>query len=283
MPQGRSGLSTLTAGHTVLDAGEVWFNIGKTELETTGWAAATSAVGAVRVGGTRGGNSFSPGRTIREMPVDGAIGPVRGFARRASSRPALTVNMLELTVENLEVAIAAATTSTTGGTTNLTKLVGDEITDGKYITNVAIATTIKGETEPVVILIENALVLEAPEFSFADEDEMVLSVTFVGHTLSSDPNVEAFSVYHPADHVLSVSIDQSDTTLTHPDTLQLTLTFVKTGTPSEDVTYESSDTGAATVSGTGLITTVAAGTAVITVTSVANPFASDTITITVGT
>ena len=282
MPQGRSGLSILTADNTVLDAGEVWFNIDTALLESDGWDDAIGVgTGAVRVGGTRGGNTFSPGRTIREMPVDGAIGPVRGFNRRASSRPALTVNMLELTVANLEHAIAAATTSST--TSDLTKLVGDEITDGKYITNVAIATTLKGEVEPVVIVIENALVLEAPEFSFADEDEMVLTVTFVGHTLSSDPNVEAFSVYHPADHVLSVSIDQSDTTLTHPDTLQLTLTFVKTGTPSEDVTYESSDTGAATVSGTGLITTVAAGTAVITVTSVANPFASDTITITVGT
>ena len=279
MPQGRSGLSILTADNTVLDAGEVWFNIDKTALETTGWAAAIAA--GTRVGGTRGGNSFSPGRTIREMPVDGAIGPVRGFNRRASSRPALTVNMLELTVENLETAIAGATATTTGGTTDLTKFVGDEITDGKYITNVAIATTIKGETEPVVILIENALVLEAPEFSFADEDEMVLSVTFVGHTLSSDPNVEAFSVYHPADHVLSVGIDENDTELAIAATLQLTLIFVKTGTPSEDVTYESSDASIATVTAGGEVEGVALGTAVITVRSVANPFASDTITITV--
>ena len=280
MPQGRSGLSTLTANNTVLDAGEVWFNIDTALLESAGWDDAIGVgTGAVRVGGTRGGNTFSPGRTIREMPVDGAIGPVRGFNRRASSRPALTVNMLELTVANLEHAIAAATTSST--TSDLTKLVGDEITDGKYITNVAIATTLKGEVEPVVIVIENALVLEAPEFSFADEDEMVLSVTFVGHTLSSDPNVEAFSVYHPADHVLSVSIDENDTELAIAATLQLTLIFVKTGTPSEDVTYESSDASIATVTAGGEVEGVALGTAVITVTSVANPFASDTITITV--
>ena len=279
MPQGRSGLSALTADNTVLDAGEVWFNIDKAALEANDWDAAV--IGATRVGGTRGGNSFSPGRTIREMPVDGVIGPAKGFNRRASSRPALTVNMLELTVENLETAIAGATATTTGGTTNLTKFVGDEVTDGKYINNVAIATTIKGETEPVVILIENALVLEAPEFSFTDEDEMVLTVTFVGHTLSSDPNVEAFAVYHPADHVLSVSIDENDQELVNTATLQLNLTFVTTGSPSTDVTYESSDTGLATVSATGLVDAVANGVVVITVWSVANPFATDSITITV--
>ena len=195
MPQGRSGLSTLTADNMVLDAGEVWFNVGITELEATNWAAAIGVGGAVRVGGTRGGNSFSPGRTIREMPVDGAIGPVKGFARRASSRPALTVNMLELTVANLTRSIAAANTSST--TSGLTKLVGGEIEDGDYLTNVALATTLKGQAQPFILVVHNALVLEAPEFSFADEDEMVLTVTFVGHVTAAAPNTEAFTIYHP--------------------------------------------------------------------------------------
>ena len=195
MPQGRSGLSTLTADNMVLDAGEVWFNVGITELEATNWAAAIVVGGAVRVGGTRGGNSFSPGRTIREMPVDGAIGPVKGFARRASSRPVLTVNMLELTVANLTRSIAAANTSST--TSGLTKLVGGEIEDGDYLTNVALATTLKGQAQPFILVVHNALVLEAPEFSFADEDEMVLTVTFVGHVTADAPNTEAFTIYHP--------------------------------------------------------------------------------------
>ena len=277
MPQGRSGLSALTADNSVLDAGEVWFNIDLAILENTGWDNAIA--GAVRVGGTRGGNTFSPGRVIREMPVDGSVGPVRGFARRAGSRPALTVNMLELTVENLGHAIAAATASVTDS--DFTKLVGSAMTDGHYIPNVAIATTLKGEDEPIVIVIENALVLDAPEFSFADEDEMVLTVTFVGHTLSSDPNTEAFAVYHSADHVLSVTINEADQDLVNTADLQLTLSFVKTGTASESVTYESSNEAAATVSGTGLVSAVANGVTVVTVTSVANPFASDSITITV--
>ena len=195
MPQGRSGLSTLTADNMVLDAGEVWFNVGITELEATNWAAAIAGGGAVRVGGTRGGNSFSPGRTIREMPVDGAIGPVKGFARRASSRPVLTVNMLELTVANLTRSIAAANTSDTAS--GLTKLVGGEIEDADYLTNVALATTLKGQAQPFILVVHNALVLEAPEFSFADEDEMVLTVSFVGHVTAAAPNTEAFTIYHP--------------------------------------------------------------------------------------
>ena len=279
MPQGRSGLSSLTAGNTILDAGEVWFNISTAILENAGWDDAITAGGAVRVGGTRGGNTFNPGRIIREMPVDGSIGPVKGFARRAGSRPTLTVNMLELTVANLQQAIAAASSSVTAS--GLTKVEGDEIDDASYITNVAIATTLKDEAEPVIIVLENVLVLDAPEFSFADEDEMVLSVTFVGHTLSSDPNVEAFAVYHPADHVISVAINEADQDLANNATLQLTLTFVKTGTPSEDVTYESSNEAAATVNAAGLVSGVANGVTTVTVRSVANPFATDSITVTV--
>lgn len=197
MPQGRSGISTKTAPNTVLDAGQVVLNIDITALEGGGsdpWASAIGASSAIPLGGTRGGSVFNPNRVIRQMPVDGAIGPIKGFNRRQSSAPTLTVNLLEITADNLEKAIAAANRETKG---SFQKLTGGEVADGDYIANVALATTLKGGTNPIVIVLFNCLALESPEFSFADEDELVLPVTFAAHVLASAPNTEAFAIYHP--------------------------------------------------------------------------------------
>lgn len=197
MPQGRSGISTATAPNMVLDAGEVWFNIDITALEGAGsdpWADAIAVSGAQKLGGTRGGNVFNPGRAIRQMPVDGAIGPVKGFNRRQTSAPVLTVNLLEITPENLERAIAGGNVETAGA---FEKLTGGEIEDSDYIGNVALATTLKGSDTPIVIVIHNALVMEAPEFNTVDEDETVLTVAFTGHVTADAPNTEVWAIYHP--------------------------------------------------------------------------------------
>ena len=80
----------------------------------------------------------------------------------------------------------------------------------------------------------------------------------------------------------SVSIDQASQTLTHPDDLQLSATVVASGGASTGVTYASDNVAAATVTTPGgLVSTVAAGTAVITCTSAYDTSISDSITITV--
>jgi len=197
MPQGRSGISTATAPNMVLDAGEVWYNIDITSLEGAGsdpWALATAASGATRIGGTRGGSVFNPGRTLREIPVDGSLGPVKGFVRRERSAPTLTVNALEITEENAEIALAGADNAEAG---SFAKITGGEIEDADYLTNVAIATTLKGSDTPIVIVLNNALVMSAPEWTLTDKNETVLSITFTGHALDSAPTTEAFAIYHP--------------------------------------------------------------------------------------
>ena len=124
MPQGQSGLSQDTAGNMLLDAGAVFLNIGIEELEdeesSNPLADAIGVSGCVRLGGTRGGNSFNPGRVIRQMPVDGGIGPIKGFTSRQSSAPSITVNMLEITPANIANAIAAARSETVGKFTKIT-------------------------------------------------------------------------------------------------------------------------------------------------------------------
>jgi hypothetical protein len=198
MPQGRSGLTSLTAPNMVLDAGSVYLNIDLTALEDASasdpWADAIAGSTVISLGGTRGGNVYRANRTIRQMPVDGAIGPVKGFARRQTVAPTLTTNLVEVTDDNLIRSLAGANSSVVG---SFTKVTGGEIEDTDYITNVALATTLKGADQPFVIVLQNCLVLESPEMSFTDENELVMAVTFTAHVLSTAPNTEAAFIYHP--------------------------------------------------------------------------------------
>lgn len=196
MAQGRSGLSANTPDRLVLDAGELYFNIDKSVLESTGLSGALSA--GTAVGATRGGSTFAAGRTLRDIPTDGKLGPVKGLIRRQNVAPVLTVNMIEMTPENLIKAIAGASGADTGATTDdYQKITGGPIESADYITNVALLATYSGTTNPVLILVENAIVMEAPEIGTVDEDEVVMSVPFAGTFDPANPTTEPWAIYHP--------------------------------------------------------------------------------------
>lgn len=169
MPQGRSGARADSGKYIWVDAGAVYLNYG--------------LPGERLLGATRDGNSFTPGRTIREIPVDGALGPVKGFRRRERVAPQITCNLLELTVENLLHAIAGAT-STKGvgeGLEGYDIIKGGPILDEAYIPNVALVGTIAGSEKPIVCIIKNALADAGLDLETAPQDEVVPSITFTGH------------------------------------------------------------------------------------------------------
>lgn len=198
MPQGLSGVSTTTNKHFLLDAGVAYANIDLTALEGVSsdpWGDAIAASGAISLGAFRGGATFSPGRTLRTMPVDGAIGNLKGFVRRQNSVPTVTVNLVEITVQNLQNALAGSTATTVN---DFTKIVGGPILDANYFSNIALATTFTGAaTEPLVLVIKNALVVEPPDIALTDEDETVIAVTFAGHIDPANANTEVWTIYHP--------------------------------------------------------------------------------------
>jgi hypothetical protein len=199
MPQGLSGVTTATNQHFLLDAGVAYANIDLSALEASGasdpFGDAIAASGVVPLGAFRGGATFSPGRTLRTMPVDGAIGNLKGFVRRQNSVPTVTVNLVEITVQNLQNALAGAVSAAAGA---FTKISGAEMTDAAYFDNIALATTFTGNPNaPLILVIQNALVVEPPDISLTDEDETVIAVTFAGHIDPATPNTEVWSIYHP--------------------------------------------------------------------------------------
>lgn len=90
----KSGLSGDTAKRILVDAGAVYLNYG--------------LPGERLLGATRGGNEFNPGRTLKDVEVDGVKGSTKGLRRVTEVRPQLTCNLIELSLDNLVKAIAGA-------------------------------------------------------------------------------------------------------------------------------------------------------------------------------
>lgn len=194
--QGLSGLSAQTPTRLVLDAGQVYFNIDLTALENPaeqnplGQALAS----AIALGATRGGATFNRNLSVREIEVDGRLGPVKGLSRREEVRPSLTVSFVELTYQNLEKAIAGAVSTTTG---QFRKITGGPILPQHYIPNVALIAAYAGTQNPLVVVVKNALVVEGFDFTAEDKNEVAVEVTFVGHFDPANLAEEPWAIYHP--------------------------------------------------------------------------------------
>lgn len=107
----KHGVSTDSPDRLLIDAGAVY--LGFYDADSPG----------TLLGATRGGNTFELARTIRQMEADGSKGPVKGMRRIEEVVATLKVNMLEMTAENLRIAIADAIYAS-GMTTVSTEAVG---------------------------------------------------------------------------------------------------------------------------------------------------------------
>lgn len=252
MPQGLNGTSSSTPNSLLLDAGEIYINY--VDVDNLGDS----------VGATRGGTSVAFNRDMRDIEFDGRRGRTKGMVRRENIDPEMSGELLEITRENLEMAIAGSIT--TDGV-----ITGGEIKDGDYI-NVAYVGRISGKSDPVVIVLKNCLV-SIGEISTADRDEATLPVTFMAHHDLSDldadevPN-EPWEIIYPPVLLLNLASDTASTTVA-ADT---TVSYTTDPATVDSVVVGSSDTGVATatvdeVAEEVTITGVAAGTATITVTA----------------
>ena len=151
----------------LVDAGAVYLNYGEDNERL--------------LGATQGGASFNVEQEVREIEVDGARGPIKGGRRVVEEHARITVNLMEMTPENLEIAIfgAKAEERTEGGkkVTRSISTPGDEA----YFTNIALVGDIAGADEPAVFLIRNAMADGNFEMSTEDQDEASVEVQFTAH------------------------------------------------------------------------------------------------------
>lgn len=142
------------------------------------------AINGTDVGLTRGGGQFVVEREYREVNADGDYGPVKGRIRKTRSVARLTMNLLEVVVENLaQYWPATQVTQDAGPPTVDTFTAKAEVEDTDYAPTV----TWTGKTDTgrsVVITLENAINLGNIDWTMTDKEEVVPQVVM---TATYDP------------------------------------------------------------------------------------------------
>lgn len=185
----RTGVTATTVEQFLIGPGAVYKNW--TDLATPG----------TLLGATIGGNQVTITREYHVPELDGALGPVKGTRRLIREVPVVVANLVEITKENLMLALAGATSADHPAVTPTHDLITStgEIADLDYLTNIAIVGQKAGTDKPIVFLIENALSTEPVEINLGTgrDDDVVLQTTFTGHYDPATPNTPPYKIYSP--------------------------------------------------------------------------------------
>lgn len=136
-------------------------------------------IGTTPIGLTRGGGQFTVEKEIRQIEADGDRGPVKGRVIQDKATPKLIMNSLEVITENIPNMYAGvkATKKTEAKKTIVTGK--GKIEDSDYNDLVKWVGQTKGGRE-VSIEVLNAINLENFDWTMADKDEVVSTLTFTG-------------------------------------------------------------------------------------------------------
>jgi hypothetical protein len=183
----KHGVTANTFTRFIIDAGAVYKNWGESS--------------EVLLGATRGGNSFKIETELRQMEVDGAIGPVKGGKRITNVVATITANFVEVSKALFLLANPAATAAdypATGTKTHDLISRAADLATTDYITNIAIVgMSTYSSTNFVVVKLLNVLADGNIEIGFNDKDESVLPVTFTAHFDPSLLSQEPWQIYNP--------------------------------------------------------------------------------------
>lgn len=193
-----TGLSKMTAKKIMLDAGAFFVNydVSKTYAE--------NVAAGKRTGATQGGGSFAANPETRYISVDGMPENTKGMLEITGWKPTMNVKMLEQDARNTKLVLGAATTEKVKlGESNYNKVSPkDAFDDEDYLTNVAVATRMRGTDLPVIIVMHNAVSFGGLSWNFTDKSETVTDATFNGHyVIGEDDEISdpPFDIYIPDD------------------------------------------------------------------------------------
>lgn len=181
-----------TPKHLLLDAGVFAknYDVSKTYAQNV---EAGNIIGA-----TQGGGTFNAVPTIRDISVDGVRGKVKGLRHVSCWDVNMTMKLLEASEESAKLALGAAEVDDADKPTGYKSVKGkSDIEDDDYIDNVAWIGCLSGATEPVIILVHNALGTSGLALTMADNAEGITSVTCDGHYTVDDLEHPPFEILYP--------------------------------------------------------------------------------------
>lgn len=159
--------------NVVIDAGVVYVNYG--------------LAGERLLAPCRGSNTFNAESEIREVEINGAKGKTKGLRRTISSNASLEINLMDLSLENLKMALPGS------------RLTGSELKNGwkiediDYIDNVTLIGKDMGGTYKKVTIF-NALMDESLSFVMDEKDESVLTLTLSAHYDPADETDKLWTI-----------------------------------------------------------------------------------------
>lgn len=180
-----TGFNTDTAKNLLLDAGAVYKDFDTTLMTGT------------LLGATQGGNSFAFTPNFRNIEIDGVKSEdVKGLSVIDSWSVSLTTNLLEITKDTLQMALAGSTSTEHDVDYDSIKAKNSiELTD--YIDNVAFVGRLSGSANPIIVIVKNALNKEGLSVELADSSEGKLPITFIGHVDTDDLDNPPFEILFP--------------------------------------------------------------------------------------
>ena len=186
---GRSGVTTDTPNGILFGACTIHknFDITATDLE----AEALNTL----IGATSGGSKFSYTIEYTDIEPDGVQVKVKGLKVKTNETATLEINLIELTTENVKLALngVEGTSTLTGYTLLNTKA---DIVEGDYLENIAlIGKTLGGKN--VIFVMHNALCTSGLELEGKNKESSVPTLTFECHAdLSSGHDKLPIDIYY---------------------------------------------------------------------------------------
>ena len=181
----KSGLTSKTVERLLLDAGAIYRNWDPENPDYTD-----------PIGATRGGSSFSVEKEDREIEVDGVRGPTMGMKRTIRHVASLETTLMEFT-EQLFVDLTQGTAEELTGSDFIEVTPSNNITIESYVDNLTLVADIMNQDVPVAIMLKNALIEGEWDIETNDEDEGLISVTFMSHYDSGDVSDVPYRIFIP--------------------------------------------------------------------------------------
>lgn len=198
--QGLNGLRTATPGFLVLDAGILYRDIDIAALRASGTGQVTAALAsATKLGATRGGGTFESGKTVEHVEVDGRVYPVKGLQRIRTYDPVMTVNLLEISLQNLRDMLGNTDLDSWDAFEEVT--LSATVKNADYIDNIAWLGKLATTDDPMILVLENVLNTASVELAMEDKNEATIEVQFMAHTCPDGLTVSPFHIFYPSSAV----------------------------------------------------------------------------------
>lgn len=151
------------------------------------------------IGATTGGNTARINREYYTPEIDGVLGPLKGSVRLVKEVPEIEATLVEITKENLMLALTGSAQASYGSPQTHAKITSNgAISAGNYIDAIAIVGEKSGTNNPICFVIKNAVALDPVEVALGDGKGTVgLKVKFAGHFLADSPTVVPWEIYSP--------------------------------------------------------------------------------------